>query len=179
MTIESLIAWLGETETPLLVICVRLGTALVFGVIIGLGREIRGKPAGLRTHMLVALAAAAFTLIALEMVKTIGDDSPAVRADPIRAIEAVVAGVAFLGADAIIQARGSVLGITTGASVWLVGALGLACGSGYFSVATVTLILAFATLTVISYLERKLHRQLLHSDDGKSGAGLERDPDGA
>jgi putative Mg2+ transporter-C (MgtC) family protein len=132
MTIEGLIAWLGETETPLLVICARLGTALMFGVIIGLDREIRGKPAGLRTHMLVALAAAAFTLIALEMVKTIGDDSPAVRVDPIRAIEAVVAGVAFLGAGAIIQARGSVLGITTGASIWLVGALGLACGSGTF-----------------------------------------------
>ena len=178
MTINELIGWLGETETPLLVICVRLGVALMFGVIIGLDREIRGKPAGLRTHMLVALAAAAFTLIALEMVQTVSDDSPTVRVDPIRAIEAVVAGVAFLGAGAIIQARGSVMGITTGASVWLVGALGLACGAGYFSIASITLILAFVTLTGISYLERKMHRHLLHGDDHKPDAEADRERDG-
>lgn len=113
------------------------------------------------------------------MLETIAEDSPAVRADPIRVIEAVVAGVAFLGAGAIIQARGSVLGITTGASIWLVGALGLACGSGYFTIASVTLILAFATLTVISYFERKMHGHLLDGDDGKSGAGAERNRDDA
>jgi putative Mg2+ transporter-C (MgtC) family protein len=165
--LDDLLILYGETETALVDIGARLGLALLFGMIIGLDREIRGKPAGLRTHMLVALASAAFALVAIEMVETIGADSPSVRADPTRVIEAVVAGGAFLGAGAIIQSRGSVLGITTGASIWLVGALGLACGGGYYAIAVVTLILAFATLTVISYIEGKMHRHLTgrHADE--------------
>ena len=171
MTMDDWFLHVGESETPLLVICARLGMALMFGVIIGLDREIRGKPAGLRTHMLVALASAAFALIAIEMVETIAEDSHAVTADPTRVIQAVVAGVAFLGAGAIIQAQGSVQGITTGASVWLIGAVGLACGGGYYSIAIITLMLAFATLTLITYLEGKMHKRLQQDDDARSDHG--------
>lgn len=166
--------WLEKTETPLAEICVRLGLALIAGIVIGLDREIRGKPAGLRTHMLVGLASAAFTLIAIEMIQTISEDSSVSIADPTRVIQAVVAGVAFLGAGAIIQAQGSVVGITTGASVWLIGAVGLACGAGYYSIAGITLVLAFATLTIISYIEAKMHRHVLggdRNDKESDGAG--------
>jgi putative Mg2+ transporter-C (MgtC) family protein len=69
-------------------------------------------------------------------------------------IEAVTAGVAFLAAGAIIQARGRVQGLTTGAAMWLAGAVGVACGAGYYSIALMAALLAVAILTVLAMLER-------------------------
>ena len=82
-------------------------------------------------------------------------DTPA-PADPIRVIEAVTAGVAFLAAGAIIQARGQVKGLTTGAAMWLAGAVGVACGAGYYSIALMATALALGILTVLVYLERRV-----------------------
>jgi putative Mg2+ transporter-C (MgtC) family protein len=108
--------------------------AMLFGAIVGIDREVTARPAGLRTHMLVALAAAAFTIITFELSEVfdtrMGDG---LKGDPIRIIEAVTAGVAFLAAGSIIQRRGSVEGVTTAAELWLAGALGLAAPSLRFS----------------------------------------------
>ncbi|MFC4310916.1 MgtC/SapB family protein [Steroidobacter flavus] len=135
----------------------RVLAAVVVGILIGLDRELRQKPAGLRTHILISLAAALFTVIAFEIhVQFAGHDGTK-TADPVRIIDAVTAGVAFLAAGAIIQSRGSVHGLTTGASMWLAGALGLACGAGYYFIAFLGTVLATTVLVVVTKLEKRMN----------------------
>lgn len=131
----------------------RLGSAALMGGIIGIDREARDRPAGLRTHMMTAMAASIFTVLTIELYATFAAGNPDSNADPIRIIEAVTAGVAFLAAGAIIQARGQVKGLTTGAGMWLAGALGVACGTENYLVALVGLFLATVILVVIRPLE--------------------------
>ncbi|MFZ1101457.1 MAG: MgtC/SapB family protein [Hyphomicrobiaceae bacterium] len=145
-----------RTATPETAIAFRLLLAAALGAVIGLEREFKARPAGLRTHMLVALAAAVFTLITLELLQETRSAQEQGRADPIRVIEAVTAGVAFLAAGAIIQARGQVQGITTGAAMWLAGAVGVACGGGYYTIAAMATVLAMLILTVLAYIERRI-----------------------
>jgi putative Mg2+ transporter-C (MgtC) family protein len=154
-----------DTNTSLDVIALRMGLAALLGGLIGLNREWREKPAGLKTHILVAVGASSFALLSLEMYMDAIKADEMAQADPIRVIEAMIKGVAFLGAGAIIQSRGSVAGITTGASIWTVGAIGLACGGGYFSIAVLASIFAFATLTVVQGLERILNRKRHRNDE--------------
>ena len=146
---QALTPYIGSDTTRLVG---RLGLALILGLIIGLDREARQKPAGLRSHMLVSLAAASFTIMTFAIVDAASDIGDAVRADPVRLMEAVVTGIAFLGAGTIIQSRGTVRGITTGASLWLAGALGVACGIGYFKLAIITTVLGLVVLFVIGWL---------------------------
>ena len=145
---------LFETQTPAYEIALRLTLAMVLSIAVGYERETADKPAGLRTHMLVALASCAFTLVALEMIQSL-EHQPGLASDPARVIEAVGTGVAFLGAGAIIQARGRVEGITTGTSIWLAGAIGLACGGGYYTIALLVLVLAVFTLRALALLQRR------------------------
>ena len=144
-----------QTELPLVDVLARLAAAMIAGMILGLEREWRQKPAGLRTHMLVSLAAAAFTILAFELFRASLEIAPDSKGDPIRVIEGVIAGVAFLGAGTIIQSRGDVKGLTTGASIWLSGATGLACGGGYYVLAAITVALAFVVLALVGLFERK------------------------
>ncbi|SEO02501.1 putative Mg2+ transporter-C (MgtC) family protein [Salinihabitans flavidus] len=156
---------LSEFETPFdgfatEVVVLRLLMAIVLGGLIGWERESRNKPAGLRTHILISLAASLFTLIAFGMISDVSPDEQShVRADPLRVIEAVTAGVAFLAAGAIIQSRGSVHGLTTGAGMWLAGAIGVACGSGRLSLAMLVTLLALIVLRVLRWLERSAEKQ--------------------
>jgi len=136
-------------------IVARLVCAALLGLIIGLDREYRSRPAGLRTHMLVALAAGSFGVIAFEITGMIGEVAGA-RLDPTRVIEAVTAGVAFLAAGTIIRGERGVRGLTTGAGMWLAGAIGLACGVGAYFVAIVATVLGFLILTVLRALEKRL-----------------------
>ncbi|WPZ32287.1 MgtC/SapB family protein [Thalassobaculum sp. OXR-137] len=144
----------------------RLGLALLLGMVIGVDRELRRKPAGLRSHMLVSLASAAFALIALELVDSVSAWDDHVRIDPTRVLEAVVTGIAFLGAGAIIRNKGEVEGITTGASLWLTGALGVACGVGELYLAGMTAILGVIVLVVIGFMERRAERRRESADGG-------------
>lgn len=155
MTGGSLLSALPETT-----IITRLVVAMLLGACIGLDREIKRRPAGLRTHILVTLAAAAFTLITIEVyqdtLKEAGNASGA-RADPIRVVEAVTAGVAFVAAGAIIrQSDGDVQGVTTGVAIWLAGAIGVACGIGYYIVAIVTTVLAILVLQGLGWVESRV-----------------------
>lgn len=142
-------------ELPLVDLAWRLGAASLAGMIIGLEREWRQKPAGLRTHMLVSLAAAAFTIISFELYHTSLEISENSSGDPIRVIEGVVAGVAFLGAGVIIQSRGDVRNLTTGATIWMSGATGLACGGGFYIVAGLLVAASLVILVVLGLLEGK------------------------
>ncbi len=147
----------GEaTQMPAWDVFLRLSVAIVVGGIVGFDREMRNKPAGLRTHILISLAAALFTVITFELHAEVGNQRGIGASDPIRIIEAVTAGVAFLAAGAIIRGRGNVLGLTTGANMWLAGALGVACGSGYYAIAGIATGFAIVVLVVLGSVERKL-----------------------
>ncbi|MGM0704060.1 MAG: MgtC/SapB family protein [Pseudomonadota bacterium] len=145
-----------ETELPLLDILARLGVATGLALAVGLERELRGKPAGLRSHMLVALGAAAFIIVGMEILHTMpqGDDSA--RIDPTRIIEGVIGGIGFLGAGTIIRSGASVQGITTGASIWLAGAIGIAAGVSQFPLAIMVTVLALIIMIVLGYFEREV-----------------------
>lgn len=131
----------------------RMGLATLLGMLLGIDREVRHKPAGLRSHMLVSLAAALLTILTFRIADAADQLGGAVRADPLRIMEAVVAGIAFLGAGAIIRGRDKVRGVTTGASLWLAGALGVACGSGSYGLAIVAALIGLFVLFVLGWIE--------------------------
>jgi putative Mg2+ transporter-C (MgtC) family protein len=137
------------------VIALRLFMAVALGAAIGYERERLDRPAGLRTHMLTALAAALFTVLTLEIHAGLAR-SGNTNADPIRIIEAVTAGVAFLAAGAIFRSGGDVHGLTTGAGMWLAGAIGVACGGGYYVLAVMATLLAAFILAVLRRFEHRL-----------------------
>ena len=130
----------------------RLLVAAAFGGLVGLERETHEKPAGLRTHMMIALAACLFTLLGLEMVEYDALEVGHVRADPIRLIDAVTAGVAFLAAGSIISSGGSVKGLTTGASMWMVGAVGVAAGLGEVMLGGFAVVITLIVLWILGKL---------------------------
>ncbi|MBY6138938.1 MgtC/SapB family protein [Leisingera daeponensis] len=137
------------------VAALRLVAALLLAGMIGFEREVRDKPAGLRTHMLVSVAACLFMLISQQLAATpFMNSGDALRVDPLRLIEAVTAGVAFLAAGLIFASGGEVRNVTTGASLWLTGATGLSCGSGEIAMAALATVLVLSVLILLRLLER-------------------------
>ncbi|MFV2053431.1 MgtC/SapB family protein [Aliiroseovarius sp. YM-037] len=143
---------------PFEVAALRLLAALVLGGAIGWEREVQSKPAGLRTHMMIALAACLFTLITFELMAITPQHDNQLRFDPLRLIEAVTAGVAFLAAGSIITSRGNVRGLTTGAGMWLAGAIGLTCGTGRLTLAILATGIALLVLWLLRATAHKLKR---------------------
>lgn len=131
--------------------------AAVLGGLIGFERELSDQPAGFRTHMLVSLGAALFTLAGAYGVEAFFADAPGrIRFDPTRVAAQIVTGIGFLGAGAIIQQGFSVRGLTTAASLWVTAAVGLSIGLGYYWGAAVT-----ATFTVVALYLLKRMRSVL------------------
>ena len=133
-------------------VAARLLLAAVLGFVIGLDRELKNRPLGLRSFMLVSIGAALFSLSAQELVHLFDQE----EIDPTRVVEGIIGGIGFLGAGAIIQARGSIIGGTTGATIWLVGGIGMACGFGFYLHATLTTLVAVFVLTVLGLVQRWL-----------------------
>jgi putative Mg2+ transporter-C (MgtC) family protein len=133
----------------------RLALAAVLGGLIGFERELREREAGLRTHLLVALGSALFTIVgAYGFHAFLDTGANVVRADPTRIAAQIVTGIGFLGAGAIIRQGLSVRGLTTAATLWVVAAVGLAAGAGYYSVAVITtalVLIALYPLRIIAY----------------------------
>jgi putative Mg2+ transporter-C (MgtC) family protein len=133
----------------------RLALAAVLGGLIGVERELREREAGLRTHLLVALGSALFTIVgAYGFHDFLNSGATVVRADPTRIAAQIVTGIGFLGAGAIIRQGLSVRGLTTAATLWVVAAVGLASGAGYYSAAVITtalVLLALYPLRVLAY----------------------------
>jgi putative Mg2+ transporter-C (MgtC) family protein len=148
--------FLSSTWLPLSAIVARLAAAVALGAIIGFEREWRQQPAGLRTHILVCLAAATAAIVTVEITHMSVFGAESVRVDPIRLVEAVTAGVAFLAAGLIVFAKGHIHGLTTGAGIWLVGVVGLATGLGIWSVAGIATILGLIVLWLLRWMEEKL-----------------------
>ena len=147
MDIGNSIGWV-DSHLPAHIIAIRLAIAAVLGALIGFEREVNTAEAGLRTHILVSVAAALFTILAFEIFHTIQDASQT-NADPIRAVEAVTAGIAFLGAGAIFRSGAGVQGLTTGAGMWLAGAVGVATSLGYYLVAAGVALLAVIVMAAL------------------------------
>lgn len=138
-------------SAPWQTVLLRLFAAALLGGAIGWEREVHTKPAGLRTNMMVALGACLFTLLAFEIVAEAALDGDHVRADPVRIIEAVTSGVAFLAAGSIFTAHDKVRGLTTGAGLWLAGAVGVACGLGQISLAAIATVAALIILWALRH----------------------------
>ena len=147
-----------QTFLPQHIIAIRLLIAAVLGAVIGFEREVNTAEAGLRTHILVAVAAALFTILTFEIFHTI-EDVQGAQSDPIRAIEAVTAGIAFLGAGAIFRSGGGVQGLTTGAGMWLAGAVGVATALGYYLIALGVSLLAVLVLAALRAFAHGVLRQ--------------------
>ena len=138
-----------RTEVPYPVMLARMVGAVLLGAVIGAEREYQAHAAGLRTHILVALSACVFALLSIESVHMAGFADEQVRIDPLRVIEAVTSGVAFLAAGMIVFSRGEVRGLTTGAGMWLAGAVGLSAGLGYWFIAVVATFACFGVLFIL------------------------------
>lgn len=143
-------AWLQPQWLSLLA---RLGLAVVLGGVIGLERELSGKPAGLRTNLLICVGAALLTDLSLVVAQRA---HVGMNADPARIAAQVVSGIGFLGAGTIIQARGGVMGLTTAATLWVVAAIGMAAGAGAYGEAVGTTMVVMVVLVLLGRVETKL-----------------------
>ena len=136
-------------------IILRLLIAAVLGALIGMEREYRGRDAGLRTHLLVALGSALVMIVSLHFAEVYGNsDNPAIRIDPARVAYGVMTGVGFLGAGAMIRYGINVRGMTTAACLWCTAAVGLAVGFGMFPAAICTTVIVLFALFALSSWEK-------------------------
>jgi putative Mg2+ transporter-C (MgtC) family protein len=140
-----------------LLLLVRLIVAGALASVLGWEREFAHKSAGLRTHMLVGIASALFTVLAGLAMADVRGDGEAIRSDPVRVIQAVAIGVGFLGSGVIFVAKDGehVLGLTTAASIWATAAIGIAAGMGHYIIAVGTTVLLMLVLRVLAHLERR------------------------
>ena len=125
----------------------RVALAAALGAVLGLERELRDREAGLRTHLLVSVGSALFTIVsAYGFREFLASGASVVRADPTRIAAQIVTGIGFLGAGAIIRQGLSIRGLTTAATLWVVAAIGLTAGAGYYSAAAITTLLVIVSL---------------------------------
>jgi putative Mg2+ transporter-C (MgtC) family protein len=140
-----------------LALLVRLVAAGALAAVLGWEREAAHKSAGLRTHMLVGIGSALFTVLAVLAVQDYPGGEVGLRADPIRVIQAVAIGIGFLGSGVIFVAKSGdhVLGLTTAASIWATAAIGIAVGLGYYLVAGGATLLLLLVLHVMVRFDRE------------------------
>ncbi len=136
-------------DLPLLEVGERLLAAAICGGIVGLDREAQRKPAGLRTHILLAVGAALFLIL----VAPTG--TPADRTAVARVLQGLVSGLGFLSAGQILR-RGLPIGVTTAADLWVIGGVGAACGLGLYGPAALATIAVFVVVAVLGFAERRM-----------------------
>ncbi len=142
-----------ESPVPVLILITRMFGAMILCGLIGLERRINKNMAGLRTNMLIGLSVTIFTLVTLHITNNLAPTNDAMRMDPIRLIEAVTGGIAFLAAGVVVFTRGSVQGLTTGASMWLSGAIGLSVGLGLWLIAAIATLAGIIVLWLVRHSE--------------------------
>ena len=130
----------------------RLLLAAVLGAAVGLEREIHDHPAGMRTHLLVSLGAAGFTVLSIA-------GFPSAGADPARVAAQIVTGIGFLGAGAILKQGVTITGLTTAASLWVVAAIGMAAGAGAWVTALTITVIAVVSLWPLRLITDKYVRK--------------------
>ncbi|MBI1803128.1 MAG: MgtC/SapB family protein [Ignavibacteriae bacterium] len=148
---------------------IRSGFAILCGALIGIERERKGKPAGFRTNTLICLGSCLYMLVSEFIFQRVGTGS----GDLTRIASQVVTGIGFLGAGTIIQSRGTITGLTSAATIWVVAGIGLFIGAGFPWLGLLCTILVFFSLVVLAKIEPKLlgkchfvECEILFSDDG-------------
>jgi len=152
---------IGPILVPFLVRC---GMAALCGGLIGLERELKQKPAGLRTNILICVGAAMYMAIGMLIIRVDG----VTGVDPTRIAAQVVTGIGFLGAGCIIQQGAHITGLTSAATIWVVAAIGLIAGAGFPLMALIAALMVLATLVVLAPIEERLFHPS-HSDDFHNG----------
>lgn len=134
----------------------RLLLGALMGGVIGFEREVHGRPAGFRTFLLVCLSAVLIMIISgyYYMVSSVGGEI--VRLDPGRIAAGAMTGIGFLGAGVIIKTKGTIYGLTTAACIWIVFAIGLAVGNGFYLPASVAFLLTYLSLWMLRRIEKKI-----------------------
>src|SRR5262245_51067880 len=154
----------------------RLLSALVAGALIGYERSFHGRPAGLRTHVLVCLASALLMLVTVywdHWVRTAGDS----RLDPTRMAQGIMTGIGFLGAGVIVKEGLNVRGLTTAASIWITAAIGILAGVGLYLPLVISVVLTLAVLSVFRWIEMRVptqsyfHFDVKYEKDGSLSEG--------
>jgi len=135
----------------------RVGLATVFGLIVGLDRQIKRKPLGAQAYMLISAGSAAMMILAMNYGAGAMAEDDAIGVDPTRVIQGILGGIGFLGAGAIISQNdeGRLRGVASGAAIWTVGGIGIATGLGYLIEAGFLALLTFAILAGFEWLQSK------------------------
>ncbi len=149
LTLTAVMPELGLGE-----ICLRLLCAMLIGLVIGTEREYTNRPAGMRTHILVALGACAVMITGQSIFQQYS--AYGATPDPGRLSAQVITGVGFLGAGTILREGTNVKGLTTAASLWAVACLGIAAGGGYYAISLAGMVFIFLTLTILEVFQHKL-----------------------
>jgi len=136
----------GDMGGVLISTMLRLGVATLLGGVIGLERELRHKPAGLRTNLFICLGSAMFTVLSERLASGFGGDHTRVAAQ-------IIPGIGFIGAGSILHSRGSVTGLTTAATIFVVAGVGMAAGGGLYATATFATIVILIALAVLGAME--------------------------
>ena len=144
----------------------RLLLAAALGGAVGLERELRHKPAGLRTNMLISLGAALFTIISYQMASSVGGDHTRIAAQ-------IIPGIGFIGAGVVIRERGAIVGITSAATIFVIASVGMACGAGMPVTAVFTTLLLLVALVILGFMEDRLgfHSRLMNFRLTAAGEG--------
>lgn len=166
-------------------IAMRVGAALLCGALVGLERERKHRPAGFRTMILISLGSCGFVLLGIESVGRISEVAKLAPGQPLpgqaemsRIIQGLMGGIGFLGAGAVIQNKRAVRGLTTAAAVWVVSALGAACGFGFYTLAMILGVATLFTLTVLDHVEERYFPEPDDwKTDKKNGNGKQGQPE--
>ena len=152
---QTLPDWFSLVQSLPWITAGRVTLAAILGGVIGIEREWRGRPAGFRTNILIALGACLFTVISIEGFPLRGSSAQ----DTARVAAQIVSGVGFLGAGALLQTRNKVKGMTTAATIWLVAAIGMAAGTGSYFLAVFTTLLTAAVLQLLRPVSKMVEEE--------------------
>jgi putative Mg2+ transporter-C (MgtC) family protein len=155
-------------------IAMKIGVIIVLSGLVGLDRELRHKPAGAKTHILVGLGSTIFTLASFNIFLMFGDKTPV---DPGRIAAQIVTGIGFLGAGTIIQSGGTVRGLTTAASLWAVAGIGIATGMGMYYLAAVSTIAIMLVFLVINKIMAVVSKQVVEAEIKMKGKKIKHGED--
>jgi putative Mg2+ transporter-C (MgtC) family protein len=147
-TLSTMLPHLSLAD-PLSKTMARLALAAILGGVIGLERELKRKPAGLRTNMFICFGSAMFTVLSTELASQWG------IGDHTRIAAQIIPGIGFIGAGSILHDRGSVSGLTTAATLFVVASIGMACGGGLYLLAIFATMLIYLALHLLGVLERR------------------------
>jgi putative Mg2+ transporter-C (MgtC) family protein len=171
-TLSQILGAQNPTLQQVLHTIIRLALAAFLGGIIGLERELKHKPAGLRTHLFICFGAAFFTVISTQLASAWGGDHTRIAAQ-------IIPGIGFIGAGSILHSRGSVTGLTTAATLFVVASIGMAAGGGLYLPAIFATLLVFLALVLLGWMEGRfsLKAQVLMYE--LTGGSLEETVDAA